>query len=137
MPRANQVWNCDEISLDPNGKWNKIVCTFKWCNLVKVWKSQEGERVPFWVSLLFFTRADGQCFIPPTVVHQGLELTSDFLHGIPLNWIMHQTPSGYMDKDGWLKTIINFHFLAGSSPGNPQFLFFDGYDSHWDPVALE
>ena len=29
QPRATQVWNCDEIGFDPNGKWRKIVCTYK------------------------------------------------------------------------------------------------------------
>ena len=27
QPIATQVWNCDEIGLDPNGKWRKVVCT--------------------------------------------------------------------------------------------------------------
>ena len=27
QPRATQVWNCDEIGFDPNGKWRKVVCT--------------------------------------------------------------------------------------------------------------
>ena len=26
---ATQVWNCDEIRFDPNGKWRKVVCTYK------------------------------------------------------------------------------------------------------------
>ena len=29
MPRADQVWNCDEIGIDPTGNWNRIVCTYK------------------------------------------------------------------------------------------------------------
>ena len=29
QPRATQVWNCDEIWFDPNGKWRKVVCTYK------------------------------------------------------------------------------------------------------------
>ena len=29
QPRATQVWNCDEIVFDPNGKWRKVVCTYK------------------------------------------------------------------------------------------------------------
>ena len=29
QPRSSQVWNCNEIGLDPNGKWSKIVCTYK------------------------------------------------------------------------------------------------------------
>ena len=27
--RATQVCNCDEIGLDPNDKWRKVVCTYK------------------------------------------------------------------------------------------------------------
>ena len=27
QPCADQVWNCDEIGIDPNGNWSKIVCT--------------------------------------------------------------------------------------------------------------
>ena len=30
QPRADQVWNCDEIGIDPNGKWQRIVCTYQW-----------------------------------------------------------------------------------------------------------
>ena len=29
QPRATQVWNCDEIGLDSNSKWRKVVCTYK------------------------------------------------------------------------------------------------------------
>ena len=97
LPRASQVWNCDKIGVDPNGKWNKIVCTYKWCNVEKIWKTQEGEKAPFWVSFLFFSQADGQCFIPPTIVHQGTELTGEMEHGLLDNWIVHCSPSRYMD----------------------------------------
>ena len=27
--RSTQVCNCDEIGFEPNGKWNKVVCTYK------------------------------------------------------------------------------------------------------------
>lgn len=137
QPRADQVWNCDEVGIDPNGKWYKIVCTFKWCMTEKLWKTQTGERSPFWCSFLFFSRADGQCFIAPTVIHQGTELTADFLLNLPGNWIVHTTPSGYMDRDGWYKTINNFAHMSGASESNKQFLYFDGHDSHWDSDALE
>jgi hypothetical protein len=136
QPRSDQVWNCDEIGFDPNGKWHRIVCTYKWSPSEKIWKTQTGERAPFWVTILFFTRADGQCFIPPTVVHQGTEGTADFLLNLPGNWIVHITPSGYMDRDGWFKTIENFTLLSGASATNEQFLYFDGHDSHWDADAL-
>ena len=59
QPRADQVWNVDEIRIDPNGKWYRIVCTYKWCNIARVWKTQQGKHAPFWATLCFFTRADG------------------------------------------------------------------------------
>jgi hypothetical protein len=106
--RADQIWNCDEIGIEPNDKWYQIVCTYKWCTADKIWKTQTGERAPFWYTVLFFSRGDGQCFIAPTVVHQAAELTGDLLLGLPGNWVSHATPSGYMDRDGWYKTIDNF-----------------------------
>ena len=30
QPKATPVWNCDEIGFDPNGKWRKVVCTYKY-----------------------------------------------------------------------------------------------------------
>ena len=36
QPRASQVWNCDEIGLDPNEKRSKIVCTYKWCGTEQI-----------------------------------------------------------------------------------------------------
>ena len=30
QPGATQVWNFDEIGLDPNGKFHKVVCTYKY-----------------------------------------------------------------------------------------------------------
>ena len=137
QPRPSQVWNCDEIGLDPNGNWNKIVCAYKWCNADQIWKAQTGERAPFWVTLLFFTRADGQCPIPPVIVHQSATLSADLLLGVPGDWIVHCTPSGYMDRDGWWKAIQQFCKLSGAHAGNNQALFFDGHDSHWDADALD
>ena len=29
QPRATQVRNYDEVGFDPNGRWNKIICTYK------------------------------------------------------------------------------------------------------------
>ena len=44
QPRATQVWNCDEIGFDPNGKWRKVVCTYKYFQGERMWKVQTGER---------------------------------------------------------------------------------------------
>jgi hypothetical protein len=137
QPRPDQNWSVDEIGIDPKGKWSRIVCTYKWCVSEKIWKTQQGERTPFWCTILFFTRADGQCPIPPTVVHQASEVSADLFLNLPTNWVCHATPSGYMDRDGWFKTVTNFVNLSGASESNPQYLFFDGHDSHWDSDSLE
>ena len=73
----------------------------------------------------------------PTIVHQATEYTSDLKLNLPGNWTPHHTPSGYMDRDGWFKTIHNFVQLSGASASNLQYLFFDGHDSHWDSAALK
>jgi len=62
-PRADQVWNGDEIGFDPDGAWDGVVCTFKWCMAGKLWMAKSGEKAPFWVSMLYFVRADGMCHL--------------------------------------------------------------------------
>ena len=42
QPRATQVWNCDEIGFEPNGKWHKVVCTYKYFKSNRMWKAQTG-----------------------------------------------------------------------------------------------
>ena len=137
QPRPDQIWNCDEVGMDPNGKFSKIVYTNKWGKTRKVWRTQDGEKAPFWCSFLFFTRADGQCFVPPTVIHQAVNLTMEHSMNLPGNWTTHCTPSGYMDRDGWLKSVKTFTKYARATEGEPLFLFFDGHDSHWDAGALD
>ena len=42
QPRPDQIWNCDEVGMDPNGKFSKIVYTNKWGKTKKVWRTQDG-----------------------------------------------------------------------------------------------
>ena len=28
QPRSTQVWNCDEVGFDPNGRWHNVICTY-------------------------------------------------------------------------------------------------------------
>ena len=51
--------------------------------------------------------------------------------------MVHCTPSGYIDYDGWLKIVRNFVHLLGSSVTNKEFPCFDGYDLHWITDALD
>ena len=135
QPCPSQCLNCDEVGIDSNGNWRKNVI-YKWCTGDQIWKVQTGERVPFWCSL-FFTRVDRQCFIPPVVVHQSITMSADLIYGIPDDWIVHVTPSGYMDRDGWYKAIRQFWKLSGTHAGNQQVLFFDGHNSYWDADTLD
>ena len=43
QPRANQVWNCDEIGFDPNVKLGKVVCTYEYFQGKIMWKVQTKE----------------------------------------------------------------------------------------------
>ena len=36
IPRSDQVWNFDEIGIDPNGKWYRVICPYKWCDVERV-----------------------------------------------------------------------------------------------------
>ena len=77
QPRAMQVWSCDEMWLDTNGRWNKVVYTYKLFQGEWMWKVQTGEQAPFWFTLLVFTWADGKCFMPPIIVHQAKQYSQD------------------------------------------------------------
>ena len=112
-------------------------CTYKYCIMDKICKCQDGEHAPFWVTILFFLRADGQCFLPPCLVHQGAELSADFLYKIPADWIVRHSPSGYMDRDGWFKGIYMFSKLSGCHVGNIIKKYYDDHDSHWDADTLD
>ena len=98
-PRATQVWNCDEIGFDPNGKWHKVVCTYKFFQGEIMRKVEAGERAPFWCTLLVLKISDGKCFMSPIIFHQYKEYYQDTHHNIPLDWTVHNTPYGYRDRD--------------------------------------
>ena len=74
--------------------------------------------------------------MPPVIVHQAKEYSQDLHHNIPLEWTVHHTSSGYMDRDGWLKAMTQFSNICSASPVNNQILFFDGNDSHFINRAL-
>ena len=131
-PRATQVWVCDEIGFDTDGKWHNVLCTYKFFQGSIMWRMQTGERAPFWCTLLIFTRVGGQCFMRTIIVHQSKEYSQDLNHNIPLDCTVHNTPSGYMDRDGLLKAMTQLSNICGASPFNNQILFFDEHNSHFD-----
>ena len=55
QPNETQVWNCDEVGFDPNGRWNKAICNYKFFQGEQIRRLKTGEQAPFWCTLLVFT----------------------------------------------------------------------------------
>ena len=97
----------------------------------RIWKYQTGERYTFCCTDMIFTRASGQLFMSPVIVHQAENYTKDVYWNLPSDWLVHNTPSGYIDMYVWMKEMSLFSRTYGASKLNPQVLFFDGHDSHF------
>ena len=69
--------------------------------------------------------------MPPMIVYQAENYTQDLHWNLHSDRIFHNTPSGYMDRDGWMKAMSLFSRTCGSSKMNPQALLFDSHDSHF------
>ena len=72
--------------------------------------------------------------------HQAKDYSQVIHHNIPLEWTVHPTPSGYMDRYGWRKVMTQFSNIYGASPVNNQIIFFNGHDSHfndWYPKIMQ
>ena len=78
-----QVWNWGEFGFDPNRRWQIFFCMYNWCNVSRIWPSQNGENAPFWWSLLIFSRIHGQWFLPPVVIHQSENTTKELFMVFP------------------------------------------------------
>ena len=126
-PDASQVFNGDEVGFDPSGTWARVL-SLKGDRVNAMVGT--GEKAPFWATLFFISRADGQVVVPPTVVHQGVtgqNKQSSMIIGtgrhdrngvlqtqyLPQGWNVHQTPSGYMDKLGFRHAMDYFISYCG------------------------
>ena len=69
------------------------------------------------------------------IVHQAENYTQDLHLNPPSDWLVHNTPSGYMDRYVWIKATSIFSRTCGASKLNSQVLFFDGHNSHFDKRA--
>ena len=70
--------------------------------------------------------------MPLVIIHQVTKYTQELHQNIPSDWIIHSTPSGYIDRDGWLMDMTHFSTICGATNLNNQILFFDGHDNHFD-----
>ena len=132
QPRATQVWNCDGIGFDPNERWSKGICTYKFFQGEQMLRVQTGYQDPFLCMLLLFTWVYGQCFMPPIIVHQSNEYSEDPHFNISLDSAFHHTPSGYMDRYEWLKSMTKLSNVCVASPVDNKIIFFNGHDSHFE-----
>ena len=114
-----------------------MVCTYKFFTGDRLCRTQTGERSPLWCTSLIFAQAYGQFLIPPVMLRQINHYTQDIHYNIPSDWVVQNSPSGYMYRDGWHKSMDRFPSMCCSSPLNPQVLFYDGHDSHFDDMALD
>ena len=71
----------------------------------------------------------------PMLFHQAENCTQDLHWSLPSDWLVQNTLSGYMDRDGWMKATILFSRTCGASKLNPQVLFFDVHKNHFDDRA--
>ena len=67
---------------------------------------------------------------------QPCHINSVLVDNIPLDWTVHHTPYGYMDRYWWIKAMTQFSNICGTSPVNNQILFFCGHDSRFDDRSL-
>jgi hypothetical protein len=91
-------------------------------------KLQPGNRE--WVTLVQGIAATGR-IIPPFLIFAGKVLISSWYTGLPRNWVITVSPTGWINNDvalAWLK-----HFDAhtkASSAGAYRLLIIDGHESH-------
>ena len=74
--------------------------------------------------------------MPNIIVHQDKDYSQDIHYNVPLDWIVHHTPYGYMDRYGWLKSTHQFSNVCGAFLVKNQKLLFDGHVSHFDYGTL-
>ena len=70
------------------------------------------------------------------IVHQSENYTQGLHWNLPGDWLVHNMPPGYMDRYVWMKVMSLFSRTCGASKINPQVLFFDVHDSHFNDRAI-
>ena len=74
---------------------------------------------------------------PLMVVNQITHYTQDIHYYIPSDWVVHNSTSGYMNCNGWHKSMAHLPFMCCSSTLYPQVIFYDRYDSHVDDREMD
>ena len=113
-----------------------MVFTYKSFTGDRIWRTHTGDISPFWFTDLVFTISDCQCFMSPVIVQQADNYTQYIHYNIPKDWVVHNTPYGYMDRYGCMKSMIHFKTFCGANKINPRVLFYDVHESHFDNKTI-
>ena len=74
--------------------------------------------------------------MPPIILHKAKDYSQDIHYDVPLDWIVHHTTSGYMDRDGWIKSMTQISNVCGTYPVNNEILLFYGHGIHFNDGTL-
>jgi hypothetical protein len=140
LPNTDQVNNGDEIGFDPNGKFSR---TLHYCPEGKPpprsFRLHKGERAPFWATMFYWSKATGAHPCLPVIVHQGEEgdtIRADYLDGLSKDWVVHATPSWYMDQKGFALVCHSLVQHCQARMGYHKLLYVDGHEIHWCSQCL-
>ena len=139
-PPAQQIWNGDETGFTTNANYPP---SFTLGGSVRNFIIVPAERSKFWTTMFYWIRADGEVPVAPTVVHQGgteRDLPAKFTWGLPDDWTLHNTSSGYMDRSGFyycVASLVRYIRKRDGHNNQHQFVFIDGHDSHFSSDAID
>ena len=71
------------------------------------------------------------------MVHQRTHYTQYFNYNIPSDWVIHHPSSRYMYCDGCHKSMSYFAYVCCYSYINPQVIFYDVHDRHFENRSLD
>ena len=63
--------------------------------------------------------------------------TQDLHYTINKDWVVHNKPSMYMDRDGRMKEMMHLKTVCGENKLNIQILFYDGHVSNFDERDID
>ena len=105
-----------ELQFEPNGKWAPG-CVY--IQVISRGNNAEGANRRSRAVPVHLTRIQN---IPWAMLRAYLRLFAEprstpniSIRNIPFDWIVHPTPYGYMDRDGWLKDVTQFSNICSTS----------------------
>ena len=69
-------------------------------------------------------------------MHHITQYTQYLHHNILIDWLVHNSLSGYMDSNYWLKFMAHFASICCYYPLNPQVIFYYGRDGNFGDRGL-